>query len=354
VADEIEELHQKRRPVLVGTVSIEKSERLSNILKKRGISYHVLNAKQHQREAEIIAQAGRAAAATISTNMAGRGTDILLGGNPRFLAGLSFSTEATEGEKAKALERAMAIATKEKDEVLDLGGLHIIGTERHESRRIDNQLRGRAGRQGDPGTSRFCISLEDDLMRVFAGDWVRGFLAKMGMADGAPIDSSLVSRQIEKAQKRVEEYNFDGRKNLLEYDEVMNEQRKIVYEQRQEMLRGEFLRETVLDMLRDLVEDAVTTQAAEGDFRELVSWCQRHLGLNVPLDDVDGQPEDELQEDLYRRAVERYEQRERRIGPDELRRLEQFVLLRTLDMKWKDHLYGMDQVRGQINLRVGF
>ena len=316
VVDEVEEVHASGRPVLVGTVSIEKNELLSKMLKQRGVSHEVLNAKQHQDEAQVVAKAGQLGAVTVATNMAGRGTDIRLG-----------------------------------DGVAELGGLHIVGSERHKARRIDNQLRGRAGRQGDPGTSRFCISLEDDLMRVFAGDWVRGFLAKMGMADGVPIDSSLVSRQIEKAQKRVEEYNFDGRKNLLEYDEVMNEQRKIVYEQRQEMLRGEFLRETVLDMLRDLVEDAVTTQAAEGDFRELVSWCHRHLGLRVPLDDVDGQPEDELQEDLYRRAVERYEQRERRIGPDELRRLEQFVLLRTLDMKWKDHLYGMDQVRGQINLR---
>ncbi len=316
VVDEVEEVHTSGRPVLVGTVSIEKNELLSKMLKRRGVSHEVLNAKQHQDEAQVVAKAGQLSAVTVATNMAGRGTDIRLG-----------------------------------DGVAELGGLHIVGSERHKARRIDNQLRGRAGRQGDPGTSRFCISLEDDLMRVFAGDWVRGFLAKMGMADGVPIDSSLVSRQIEKAQKRVEEYNFDGRKNLLEYDEVMNEQRKIVYEQRQEMLRGEFLRETVLDMLRDLVEDAVTTQAAEGDFGGLVSWCHRHLGLSVPLDDVDGQPEDELQEDLYRRAVERYQARERRIGPDELRRLEQFVLLRTLDMKWKDHLYGMDQVRGQINLR---
>jgi len=276
----------------------------------------VLNAKQHQREAQVVADAGQMGAVTVATNMAGRGTDIKLG----------------EG-------------------VVDLGGLHIIGTERHKARRIDNQLRGRAGRQGDPGSSRFYISLEDELMRVFAGDWVRAFLAKMGMADGVPIDSSLVSRQIEKAQKRVEEYNFEGRKNLLEYDEVMNEQRKIVYEQRQEILRGEHLREMVLDMVRDLIEDASATHVAEGDLDGLLTWCQRHLGLTVPRDEVDGKPEDELPEDLYQRAVERYQQRERQIGPEEMRRLEQFVLLQTLDMKWKDHLYGMDQMKGQINLR---
>ena len=316
IVDEVEEVHACGRPVLVGTVSIEKNELLSGMLRRRGIPHEVLNAKQHQREAQVVAQAGQTGAVTVATNMAGRGTDIRLG----------------EG-------------------VAEMGGLHIVGTERYEARRIDNQLRGRAGRQGDPGSSRFYVALEDDLMRIFAGDWVRNFLARMGMADGLPIDSALVSRQIEKAQKRVEEHNFDWRKNVLEYDEVMNEQRKIVYEQRQEILRGESLRETVLDMLRDVVEDAAVKYAAEGDLRGLTDWCRRNLGLAVPFDDVDGRSEEELRESLYRRALEHYEERERIVGPDQMRRLEQLVLLQTLDMKWKDHLYDMDQLQGQIGLR---
>ena len=316
IVEEVEEVHQTGRPILLGTVSIEKNELVSKLLTRRGIPHEVLNAKQHEREAQIVAKAGQPGAVTVATNMAGRGTDIRLG----------------EG-------------------VAELGGLHIIGTERHEARRVDNQLRGRAGRQGDPGSSRFHVSLEDDLMRIFAGDWVRGFLARMGMDDGAPIDSALVSRQIEKAQRRVEEHNFEMRKNLLEYDEVMNEQRKIVYEQRREILRGEFLRETVLDMLRDVIDDAASTYASEGDYQGLRDWAQRQLSLSLPLDDLDGRVEEELQEYLYQQALDQYQEWERRVGPEQMRQLEQLVLLQTLDVKWKDHLYGMDQVRGQINLR---
>jgi len=314
--DEIEEVHATGRPVLVGTVSIEKNEQVSKMLAQRGIPHEALNAKQHQREAQVVAQAGQPGAVTVATNMAGRGTDIKLGPG-----------------------------------VAEMGGLHIIGTERHEARRIDNQLRGRAGRQGDPGSSRFYVSLEDDLMRVFAGDWVRNVLGKFGMDDGMPLDSRMVSNQIEKAQKRVEEYYFDGRKNLLEYDDVMNEQRTIVYEQRQEILRGEYLKETVRDMLRDVIDEQVVLHLEDLDYRGLRQWCRNHLGIDVPVDDIVDRGEEEVREALYQRALARYEEREETLGPEDMRQLEQFVLLQTLDMKWKDHLYAMDQLRGQIGFR---
>src|SRR5947207_9596573 len=269
VIDEIVEMNQQGRPVLVGTVSVEKSELLSDMLKRRGIKHEVLNAKFHEKEAPIVAQAGRSSAVTIATNMAGRGTDILLGGNPAGLAsdilhrkGLN-PAEVDKETYAEALAEAKEICDADHERVVAVGGLHIIGTERHESRRIDNQLRGRAGRQGDPGSSRFFLSLEDDLMRKFAGEWVSAVLTRLGMQEGEAIESKMVSRRIEGAQKKVEERNFDSRKNLLEYDEVMDEQRKRIYSFRQLPLDGMPAKDAILEMIDTQVREAVHRFLAE-------------------------------------------------------------------------------------------
>ena len=265
---EIEELHAKGRPVLVGTLSIDKSERLAEMLKRKGVPHHVLNAKQHEREAEIVAQAGRLKAVTISTNMAGRGTDILLGGNPAFLAlALAKGQDGTE-ERARALEEARTICEKEKEAVIKLGGLHILGTERHESRRIDNQLRGRAGRQGDPGSSRFYVSLEDEILRIFGSERISPLLGKLGMTEDMPIEHPLITKAIENAQTRVEAHNFDIRKYLLEYDNVMNKQRETVYGMRKEMLSNGDMKERVLEMVEDLCDEFVNECAPEKVYPE--------------------------------------------------------------------------------------
>ena len=258
VIEEIKDCHQRGQPVLVGTVSIEKSERVANLLKKTGVPHHVLNAKNHEREAEIVAQAGRHGAVTISTNMAGRGTDIVLGGNPEFMAAAEAGTrDLNEPKYVEALAKYRAQCAGERELVLAAGGLHILGTERHESRRIDNQLRGRSGRQGDPGSSRFYLSLEDDLLRIFGADRLKGFMSKIGMEDGMPIEHRWISRAIENAQKKVEAHNFDIRKHLLEYDDVMNKQREVVYHRRRELLGGESLKDDVLDMCDQLIENIV-------------------------------------------------------------------------------------------------
>ena len=294
------------------------------MLGRRGIAHEVLNAKQHEREAQIVAMAGQASNVTIATNMAGRGTDIVLG----------------EG-------------------VADLGGLHIVGTERHEARRIDNQLRGRAGRQGDPGSSRFFLSLEDKVMRVFAGDWVRTMLGKLGMGEGVPIESRLVSKQIEKAQMRVEEYNFQARKNLLEYDEVMDEQRNIVYGQRQEVLEGAELRETVFDMIVESAEQAVNRYASpqagrdERDYAALANWLARKFGIETTPEALGASDErGDLPEELIERVKVEYDRREQEIGVERMRSLERYLLLQVIDTRWKDHLHAMDQLRGAIGLRA--
>jgi len=322
VANEIVEMHKAGRPLLVGTLSIEKSERLSKMLKRRGIEHEVLNAKYHAREAEIIAKAGQMGHVTIATNMAGRGTDIVLG----------------EG-------------------VAELGGLHVLGTERHDARRIDNQLRGRAGRQGDPGSSRFYVSLEDDLMRIFASDRVKAILERVGMGDGQQIESKMVTRAIEKAQKRVEEHNFSIRKHLLEYDEVMNKQRKVIYGQRQRILREEGLKDVILKMIEDRVVYAVDAYLNKNlskdqwDYQGLSEWTKKKFGLLVSAEELSTKSPGEIEELLYEKAVARLEQREKAIGPEEMRQLEKYVLLQAIDSKWKDHLWAMDHLKSGIGLR---
>ncbi|MFI5304483.1 MAG: preprotein translocase subunit SecA, partial [Nitrospiria bacterium] len=292
IAEEIEILHQKGQPALVGTISIEKSERLSGLLKKKGIKHSVLNAKYHEKEAEIIAQAGKKNAVTIATNMAGRGTDILLGGNPEFI--LKREIEKIEGASPAVLEQKnrqlKAEAEKEKQEVVALGGLHIIGTERHESRRIDNQLRGRAGRQGDPGSSRFYLSLEDDLLRIFGSDRISGIMGRLGMEEGIPIEAKIVSKAIENAQKKVEAHNFDIRKQLIEYDDVMNKQREVIYEQRKQVLKGRDLKEELFELIDESIELILSnycdpaTYAEEWDFKGLSEAVQRSFSISIDFE----------------------------------------------------------------------
>jgi preprotein translocase subunit SecA len=359
VADEIEELHHEGHPVLVGTVSIEKSERISNTLKKRGIRHHVLNAKQHQREAEIIAQAGRSGGVTISTNMAGRGTDILLGGNPKYLAGGSFSPDATDGEKRKALERAMAIAAKEKSEVLGVGGLHVIGTERHEARRIDNQLRGRAGRQGDPGSSRFYLSLEDDLMRIFGSERIANVMDRLGIEEDQPIEHRFISRAIENAQKKVEAHNFDIREHLLKYDDVMNKQREVIYEQRGQILKKDDLKDMAKEMMEELIDDLIEVHTDEKSYPE--EWDMDGLKkefydrfqflLDFDHQNIDEMTQESLREVMLRAAFDHYEEKETELDGPLMRRLEKVIMLDAIDHFWKEHLLGIDQLKEGIGLR---
>jgi len=334
VVDEIAEWHAKGRPILVGTRSIEKSETVSAMLRRRGVTHQVLNAKYHEREAEIIAQAGRSGAVTIATNMAGRGVDIILGGNP---------PDAADGEKVRAL-----------------GGLHIVGTERHEARRIDNQLRGRAGRQGDAGSSRFFVALDDELMRLFAGEKIAGIMERLGIEDDVPIEAGLVTRQIENAQKKVEAYHFDVRKHVLEYDDVMNVQRKVIYGERRKMLVDASLRDNILDFITELVDDLVESVCSTEVRQE--EWdldgLMQELRAIVPLaDDVTaeslrGASTEEVSERLVAAALAAYEAKERTVGPETMRELERIILLQTLDRKWIDHLYAMDALREGIGLRA--
>ncbi|UCG09534.1 MAG: preprotein translocase subunit SecA [Desulfobacterales bacterium] len=323
--DEIEELNQKGQPVLVGTISIDVSEDLSKKLKKRGIPHSVLNAKNHEKEAEIIAMAGQKGAVTISTNMAGRGTDIVLG----------------QG-------------------VTDLDGLHILGTERHESRRIDNQLRGRSGRQGDPGSSRFYLALEDDLLRIFGGERITGFMEKIGMQEGEPIEHNMISRAIENAQARVEGHNFEIRKTLLEYDDVMNQQREVIYRQRREALDGKSLKSSILEMIRDKADeiaDAFTDERSlpeEWDWKGLKAAVYKQFNFRLnSLDEqiLDGLKRDGLADVIVEAATDVYDQREASIGADEFRHLERMVMLQTVDNLWKDHLLSMDHLKEGIGLR---
>lgn len=324
VVEEIVKRHKEKQPVLVGTVSIENSEKISEMLKKRGITHKVLNAKHHAQEAEIVAQAGQPSAVTIATNMAGRGTDILLG----------------EG-------------------VADLGGLHIIGTERHESRRIDNQLRGRAGRQGDPGSSQFYLSLEDELMRRFGADNISGMMDRLGFEEDQPIESRLISKAVESAQKRVEGSNFDVRKVVLQYDDVMNQQRGIIYKQRIEVLESENIRQIVIDMINPVIERIVAVHCPseqvpeEWDLQAIVDYAQGtflHEGqLNVQ--DIWGKEPEEMVEFIQSRVMKLYEERELQIGEENMREFEKVVVLRSVDSKWMDHIDAMDQLRQGIHLR---
>jgi preprotein translocase subunit SecA len=325
VVEEIIQCHSKGQPVLVGTVSIEKSELLSEMLRKRGIPHQVLNAKHHEKEAEIIAKAGQRGMVTIATNMAGRGTDIVLG-----------------------------------DGVAELGGLHIIGTERHESRRIDNQLRGRAGRQGDPGSSRFYVSLEDDLMRLFGGDNIKNIMERLGMDDDQPIEHPLITRSIENAQKRVEARNFDIRKHVLEYDDVMNKQREVIYSQRRKVLEGENLKQSILVMIEEVISNMVDTYCVEGvhpeewDLKGLIEYAEDiFLPRNsFRIDNPEEVTREELKQRLVEKALALYELREKELGSDTMREFERVITLKIVDKKWMDHIDAMDQLRQGIGLRA--
>lgn len=356
IVEDIKDCQQRQQPVLVGTASIEASEYLSALLNKANIKHNVLNAKQHEREASIIAEAGVPGAVTIATNMAGRGTDIVLGGNLDVeLANLG---EATEEQKAALREDWQ----KRHNLVLEAGGLHVIGSERHESRRIDNQLRGRSGRQGDAGSTRFYLSLQDDLMRIFASDKVAGLMKKLGMQQGEAIEHPWVSRSIENAQRKVEGHNFDIRKQLLEYDDVANDQRKVVYQQRNEMMAEDDLSEMVESIREDVIEGIVATYVQPGTLEE--QWDIE--GLQAALEEATGQSfniqqwldeDDQLNEyKLPQRIIDElkkvYAEKEQLIGASELRRFEKYVLLKVLDSHWKEHLAAMDYLRQSINLRA--
>jgi len=370
VVEDIAQKHALGQPVLVGTISIEKSEVISELLKKRGVSHQVLNAKYHEKEAEIVAQAGRQGAVTIATNMAGRGTDILLGGNPEFLAGTELKKEGSQFELAaepgdsplqdKVYDKYRIITAAERESVVALGGLHIIGTERHESRRIDNQLRGRSGRQGDPGSSQFYSSLEDDLMRLFGSENISGLMDKLGIEEDMPIEHNLISKSIETAQKRVENRNFDIRKHVLQYDDVMNQQRELIYRQRRQILTGENLKETIATMIEEVVGRSVDTYCPDGvhqeewDLESLASHADQVFipGQGITIGEMEGISREEIKELLLEKSLEAYDQREEELGPENMREIERVVTLRMVDEKWMDHLDAMDQLREGIGLRA--
>ena len=362
VIDEIIECSEKGQPVLVGTVSIEKSERVAEKLKKTAVKFHVLNAKNHEREAEIVAQAGRFAAVTISTNMAGRGTDIVLGGNPEFMAAAETGTrDPMDPNFQAALEKYKAQCAGEREQVLKAGGLHILGTERHESRRIDNQLRGRSGRQGDPGSSRFYISLEDDLLRIFGADRLKGLMGKMGMEDGVPIEHRWISRAIENAQKKVESHNFDIRKHLLEYDDVMNKQREVVYHRRRELLSPQPLKDDVIEMCEASIEEIIEAHCdvekdpEQWDWDEIENAFFKQFRFRPSLKEIALKEEVRQPDDLIDLALEPikalYDAREAEFSPEVMRQIEKIVSLQTLDSLWKDHLLAMDHLKEGIGLR---
>jgi preprotein translocase subunit SecA len=392
-ADEIQRLHQTGQPVLVGTTSIEKSERLSELLKKKGIRHVVLNAKYHEREAEIVAQAGRKSMVTIATNMAGRGTDILLGGNPEFSAkqecvkkGSAQPLRAAQGKVqasvddqkttvwyyggneyvvptdqwTEAFNRYKQQTDQEHDDVVGAGGLHIFGTERHEARRIDNQLRGRAGRQGDPGSSRFYLSLEDDMMRIFAREWISNLLQRLGMEEGTPIESRMISRRIEKTQEAVEAQNFEARKHLLEYDDVMNKQREAVYGLRHQLLEGIdqkslILEDYVAGILSELMDQfcGVKVHPANWDIKGLKDAIFTRFGVDILAEGI--KPENlnrqELGDAIFDILKARYDAKEKLIGPDAMRYHERMIMLSVIDAQWKDHLRDMDHLKEGIGLR---
>jgi preprotein translocase subunit SecA len=365
VVEEIKQMNQEGRPVLVGTTSIAKSEKLSQMLKRAGVKHVVLNAKYHEMEAEIVAQAGRKGAVTIATNMAGRGTDILLGGNAEYLAKVALKKKAEQDEVPpnaweEALEKAKREVADEHVEVVASGGLHILGTERHESRRIDNQLRGRAGRQGDPGSSRFYLSLEDDLMRIFGSDRISGLMQKMGMEEGVPIEHGMVTRAIERAQKQVEGQNFGMRKHLLEYDDVMNKQRVAIYRLRREILEGKEQREYVLELAENVLDYLLDTHLGadvspdEWDIEGFRQALGRQYGLDAgALSGIDwkGLNRDRIRTELSTKILDKYQKKEAIIGPDLMRTHERIIMLQVVDTQWKDHLYAMDHLKEGIGLR---
>jgi preprotein translocase subunit SecA len=371
VVDEIKELHAKGQPVLVGTVSVENSELVAERLKKIGVPHNVLNAKYHEREAEIIAQAGRKGAVTIATNMAGRGTDILLGGNSEFLANDYLKRmeinpdEATPEQFEEQLKKAKAVVSAEQKEVVAAGGLQILATERHESRRIDNQLRGRAGRQGDPGSSRFVLSLEDDLMRIFAGDKVRSMMEWLGMEKGVAIESKTVSRQIERAQKAVEARNFETRKHVLKYDDVMNKQRETIYGLRRQLMFEPEHREYLLgekgvarDLLGDLTHSFLSA-AITPDKWEVDTYAAEIESIYAVDPAVDADVNfktmnaDQIEAAVWKKASENYAEKEQLAGAESLRAYERYIMLNIIDTQWKDHLLSIDHLKQGIGL-VGY
>jgi preprotein translocase subunit SecA len=356
VVDEIEDCHKRGQPALVGTISIEKSEVLSAMLKKKKIPHSVLNAKYHEQEAEIIAQTGRSGAVTIATNMAGRGTDIVLGGNIEGVAKdmLRDKKDYSEEDFEKAIEKATDICEKDKEKVLAAGGLHILGTERHEARRIDNQLRGRSGRQGDPGSSRFYLSLEDDLMRIFGSDRISGLMGKLGMEESQPIEHKWVSKAIETSQKRVEGHNFDIRKHLLEYDDVNNKQRSEIYSFRREILTSDNLSDHLNEMLENTLDYILNNYCDEDKHPE--EWDIKGLrdaiyGQFGVYQEIDIAPFEELNNKLLDEIKRAYEIKEQEIGSETFRYLEKMILLQVVDMQWKDHLLSMDHLKEGVGLR---
>jgi preprotein translocase subunit SecA len=365
VVEEIKICHEKGQPVLVGTISIEKSEHIAALLKKHGIPHQVLNAKFHELEAHIIAQAGRYKGVTIATNMAGRGTDIVLGGNAEYLARALAAEKSKDAQPQEREEMIKKFITqfkeqtaKEKEQVLAAGGLHVIGTERHESRRIDNQLRGRCGRQGDPGSSRFYVSLQDDLMRLFASENIMVIMDKLGMKEGEVIESRMVSGALEVAQKRVENYNFEIRKQLLDYDNVMNKQREVIYSLRRSILEGENLKDVVLDAVLmasdETVDNHYALQQNEETFSLLAGDVQSKFLVDISAfkEEWSTFNSQQIKEALEKVLIQAYEAKEAQVTSEIMRRMERMILLNVIDMKWKEHLYNMDQVKDGISLRA--
>jgi preprotein translocase subunit SecA len=387
-AKEIMELNQRGQPVLVGTISVEKSERLSAILKRMGVKHEVLNAKNHEREASIVAQAGRKSAVTVSTNMAGRGTDILLGGNPEFMTKdaclkdkvaerlsedeaqyvadehFYFFTHHDQFYRVRRdtwdeiFANAKAHTDIEHDEVTALGGLHIVATERHESRRIDNQLRGRSGRQGDPGSSRFFLSLQDDLLRIFGGERMQNLMLRLGMEEDVPIESRMITKRILKAQEAVEMQNFEARKHLLEYDDVMNKQRQAVYGMRRQLLEGIDQKERVMDMVRGIVDQSVDRHCPNQkhpdtwDIGTLRTDVLSQFGYKVETAEVADLSRDEMSDLIYERLQHKYREKEELVGSDVMRQTERIVMLQVIDNQWKDHLLSMDELKQGIGNRA--
>jgi preprotein translocase subunit SecA len=387
-AKEIKELNQKGQPVLVGTISVEKSERLSGILKRMGVKHEVLNAKNHEREATIVAQAGRKAVVTVSTNMAGRGTDILLGGNPEFMTKdaclkQKLAERLPEEQEAFVADEHFYYFThheqfyrvrreewdrlfaqfkqqtdKEHDEVVGLGGLHILGTERHESRRIDNQLRGRAGRQGDPGSSRFYLSLQDDLLRIFGGERMQNLMLRLGMEEDVPIESKLITKRIAAAQKAVEAQHFESRKHLLEYDDVMNKQRQAVYGMRRQLLEGIDQKERVMEMMQGIIEQSIDMRCPNDkhpdtwDMATLRNDVLSQFGVKIDLAELASMSRQEVSDSICDLLQRKYQEKEDLVGPDIMRQTERIVMLQVIDNQWKDHLLSMDDLKQGIGNRA--
>ena len=364
VVEEIKDCYRRGQPVLMGTITIENSEKLSQMLRAEKVPHQVLNAKYHEMEANIIAQAGRYKAVTISTNMAGRGTDIMLGGNPEGLAREEARKRKIDPAPdpagwQKILEEMRTLTSQEYQKVIEAGGLHVLGTERHESRRIDNQLRGRSGRQGDPGTSRFYLSLEDDLLRIFGSQRISGVMTRLGMEEGQPIEHSLITRAIENAQKRVEAHNFEIRKHLLEYDDVMNKQREVIYGLRKRVLAREGvpeeIQETIEDLAEGLVESVadVKTYPEEWEYQRLNESVMRLFAFvpEVRSEETAEMTRERLLEKVLTRAKEIYTKKEVEFGSEAFRYLEQVIYLQTIDSLWKEHLLAMDHLKEGIGLR---